>query len=52
MGAQKKPFFTGENILSRRDGEVNNFFLYFSGLFLYNGAKDKGKGSLNEDYGN
>ena len=43
MGAQKKPFFTGRTILTQGGVEVNNFFLYFLGILLYNGCKMKVK---------
>lgn len=41
MGTQKQPVFTGRTILTQAVCEVNNFFLYFSGILLYNGDKSK-----------
>lgn len=43
MGMKNNPFFTGRTILTQRYGEVNNFFLYFLGILLYNGGKRKVK---------
>ena len=52
-GAQKKPFFTGRIILSQGGYVVNNFFLYFLGILLYNREQKKRKAEAKneENYG-
>ena len=41
-GRKKIALFTGIHIIAQGGWDVNNFFLYFLGILLYNGAKSSG----------